>query len=49
MLIEQMWPSRRLDARDLLALYPQGCVVTIEAVDVQAYPNSRGEMAAGAR
>lgn len=43
MLIEQMWPSKRLDARDLHALYPMGCVVTIEGVDVTVFTNDRGE------
>lgn len=43
MRINQMWPSRTLDAHDLAAFCPGGCVVTIEAVDYKLFNNDGGE------
>lgn len=39
MRLNQMWPSKTLDARDLHAFCPDGCVVTIEAIDYKVYDN----------
>lgn len=40
MRLNQMWPSKTLDARDLHAFCPEGCVVTIEVIDYKVFDNS---------
>lgn len=39
MRLNQMFPSKTLDARDLHALCPTGCIVDIESIDYKVFDN----------